>query len=104
MIYPGPLGIPDVIPSDAPPAFFLMADDDRGPARTISNLLPKYHVTGIPIEVHLYSHGGHAFNMGYRSQLATIHGWPQRLADWLGDNHILHAVSPNQKDQRETKR
>ena len=30
LIYPGPLGIPDVIPKDAPPAFLLVANDDRG--------------------------------------------------------------------------
>ena len=29
LIYPGPLGIPDVIPADAPPAFLLVANDDR---------------------------------------------------------------------------
>jgi acetyl esterase/lipase len=92
MIYPGPLGIPDVLPADAPPAFFLAANDDRGPARTISSLLPKYHAVGIPIEVHLFARGGHAFNMGYRSDLATIKGWPQRLADWMGDNHILRGL------------
>jgi len=92
MIYPGPLGIPDVLPADAPPAFFLAANDDRGPARTISSLLPKYRAAGIPIEVHLFARGGHAFNMGYRSDLATIKGWPQRLADWMGDNHILRGL------------
>jgi acetyl esterase/lipase len=93
MIYPGPLGIPDVLPADAPPALFVAADDDHGPARAIATLLPKYHAAGIPIEVHLYSHGGHAFNMGYRSTLATIKGWPQRLADWMTDNHLLPQAS-----------
>jgi hypothetical protein len=29
LIYPGLLGIPDVIPADAPPAFLLVANDDR---------------------------------------------------------------------------
>lgn len=29
LIYPGPLGIPDVIPANAPPAFMLVANDDR---------------------------------------------------------------------------
>jgi hypothetical protein len=34
----------------------------------------------------VYSQGGHAFNMGNRSKLASVKGWPQRLADWLADN------------------
>ena len=89
MIYPGPLGIPEVVPAFAPPAFFLAANDDQQPARTIAGMLPKYRAAKVPIEVHLFSHGGHAFNMATRSKLATLRGWPQRVADWLADNNIL---------------
>lgn len=85
MVYPGPLGLPEVVPNNAPPAFFLAANDDRGPARSIASMLPKYQAAKVPIEIHLYSKGGHAFNMGTRTKLATISGWPQRLADWLAD-------------------
>ena len=86
MIYPGPLGIPEVVPATAPPSFWLAANDDQQPARTIAGMLPKYRAAKVPIEVHLFSHGGHAFNMGTRSRLTTIKGWPGRLADWLTDN------------------
>ena len=103
MIYPGPLGIPDVIPTNAPPAFFLAANDDRRPARTISEILPKYRAAGIPIEVHLFGHGGHAFNMGYRTPLVTLKSWPQRLADWMADNYILDPTKPARKEQAELK-
>ncbi len=89
LVYPGPLGIPDVIPSDAPPAFLLVANDDVGAARVIFNLLQKYREAKRPVEAHIFAKGGHAFNMGYRSQLATLKGWPQRLADWLADNDFL---------------
>jgi len=44
--------------------------------------------------LHLYAKGGHGFNQGQRSKLATIHGWPQRLTDWLGDNNILDPAVP----------
>lgn len=103
MIYPGPMGIPDVLPQDSPPMFFLAANDDRGPAHTISVLLPKYQVAKIPIEVHLYAQGGHAFNMGYRTKLTTIKVWPQRLADWMEDNHLLHAVPSAAKEEAASK-
>jgi acetyl esterase/lipase len=94
MIYPGPLGIPEVVPPNAPPSFWLAANDDRQPARTISEILPKYRAARVPIEVHLFAQGGHAFNMGTRSKLTTIKGWPSRLADWLTDN-ILTVDKPD---------
>lgn len=103
MIYPGPLGIPAVLPTNAPPAFFLAANDDLGPARSISDILPKYRAAGIPIEVHLYSRGGHAFNMGNRSQLATLKAWPQRLADWMADNYILDPAQHIAKNSEQSK-
>src|SRR5438270_6703059 len=63
LIYPGPLGIPDVIPRDTPPAFLLVANDDRGAARTIASLFQKYRDAGAAIEAHIFARGGHAFNM-----------------------------------------
>jgi len=89
VIYPGPLGIPDKISSDAPPAFFLIANDDTGHMGAILSLIKIYHEAKRPMEVHIYERGGHGFNMGGRSKLASIHTWPQRLTDWLNDNHIL---------------
>jgi acetyl esterase/lipase len=93
-IYPGSLGMPDMVPTNAPPAFFLAAGDDKGPARTIASFLEKYRKAGVPAEVHLFAKGSHAFNMGDRSTLATIKNWPQRLADWLADNNILDPSTP----------
>jgi acetyl esterase/lipase len=89
VIYPGSHGVPDVVPVDAPPAFFLAANDDVDPARTIGVLLDKYRQAGIGVEVHLYAEGQHAFNMGRGSRLTSIRNWPQRVADWLGDRKLL---------------
>lgn len=93
-IYPGPLGVPVVVSTNAPQAFFLGADDDTGPAQAITEMLEKYQKAGVPAEVHLFAKGSHAFNMGYRSKLATIKNWPQRLTDWLADNNILNPSVP----------
>src|ERR1041384_2419504 len=93
-IYPGPLGIPDQIPADVPPAFFVVANDDTSHVGPVISQLQKYQQAKRPVEVHLYARGGHGFNMGARSKLASIKGWPQRLADWLTDNQFL---SPSQK-------
>ncbi len=89
MIYPGPLFIPDVVPAHAPPAFLLAANDDECCSPPVMKLLQRYREAKIPVEAHIYAQGSHAFNLGNRSKLASIKGWPQRLADWLADNHFL---------------
>jgi acetyl esterase/lipase len=83
-----------VLPTNPPPAFLLCADDDRFHAVVVTDLLEKYRQARVPAELHLYAKGGHGFNQGQRSKLATIHGWPQRLTDWLGDNNILDPAVP----------
>jgi acetyl esterase/lipase len=88
LVYPGPLGIPETVPADAPPAFLVVANDD-GLTFVVMQLLQKYRQAKAPIEAHIYAQGKHAFNMGLRSNLASIQGWPQRMADWLADNGWL---------------
>jgi acetyl esterase/lipase len=89
MIYPGPLGIPDAIAPGTPPAFLLAANDDACCSGPVVKLLQGYRAAKIPVEAHIFTQGGHGFNMGYRSSLATLKGWPQRLADWMADNNLL---------------
>lgn len=89
LIYPGPLGIPDSIGSDAPPAFLLAANNDPCCSESVVRLLKDYRAAKVPVEVHLYTQGNHGFNMGNRSKLASLKTWPQRMADWLSDNNFL---------------
>jgi acetyl esterase/lipase len=90
VVYPGPLGIPNEgVPADAPPLLIVCAIDDRGHIEPTMDLIAKYREAGAPVEAHLYSRGGHAFNMGRRSELLTLRGWPERMADWLRDNGWL---------------
>lgn len=86
LVYPGPLGIPEKVPDDAPPAFVIAANDD--PCCAISSLV-RYREAKRPVEAHLYTKGDHAFNMGKRSPLKSIQGWPQRLAEWMEDSGYL---------------
>ncbi len=88
LIYPGPLFIPDSVSSNAPPLFMVAAIDDQCCSAPVVKLLQEYRAAKVPVEVHLYTEGGHGFNMGNRSLLASIKSWPQRMADWLND-HIL---------------
>jgi acetyl esterase/lipase len=99
MIYPGPLGIPDSIPRDAPPAFLLVANDDQCCSAPVVKLLREYRDATIPVEAHVYARGNHAFNMGNRSKLVSLRGWPQRMADWMADNYILDPSKRNEENQ-----
>jgi acetyl esterase/lipase len=93
-IYPGPLGVPTgEIPADAPPAFFIVANDDNSHVGPVISQLQKYRQAKRPLEVHLYARGGHGFNLGNRSKLASIKGWPQRLTDWLQDSDLLQPAA-----------
>ncbi len=91
-IYPGPVGVPEKIPADSPPSFFLCANDDDSHAKPMLKLMAQHRAIGVPVEVHLYAEGGHGFNMGQRSKFASIRGWPQRMADWLQDQGLLVAA------------
>jgi acetyl esterase/lipase len=91
-IYTGGLGIPDKIPADSAPALFVVADDDTGHVGGVVKLVEKYYEARRPVEVHIFSKGGHGFNMGTRSKFAAIKDWPQRMTDWMKDNNILSAA------------
>lgn len=89
VVYPGPLGLPEVVPSDTPPTFMLVSNDDAGHVEVVVNMIDRFRKAKVPMEAHIYAKGGHGFNMGNRSDLASIKGWPQRMADWLSDNGFL---------------
>ena len=89
LIYPGPLGIPTTVPSDAPSSFLLVANDDMCCSQPVIDLLTAYRKAKRPIEVHIYAQGNHAFNMGNRSKLRSISTWTDRLTDWMIDNAII---------------
>lgn len=88
-IYPGPIGYPVLVPSDAPPAFMVCSWDDEFHAKVIEAMIPAYRAAKVNLEVHLLQSGGHGYNMGNRSDLAAVKSWPQRMADWLGDRGLL---------------
>jgi hypothetical protein len=89
LIYPGPAGIPDVLPSDAPPAFMLAAIGDPCCSAPLIKLIKEYHDQHLSAELHIYAKGTHAFNMGQRSEEKTLKTWPDRLADWMLDSGLL---------------
>lgn len=88
-VYPGPGFVPEKISKDAPTAFLVAANDDACCSLPIIQLLQRYREAKVPVEMHMYARGDHAFNMGTNRKLKSINNWPQRLADWLEDSSIL---------------
>ncbi|OOG71863.1 alpha/beta hydrolase [Flavobacterium sp. A45] len=89
LIYPGPLFIPKEIKTEVPSAFLCAANDDLCCSGPIVELLNGYRKANVSVEMHLYSKGGHAFNMGKRAKTNALKTWPQRLTDWFEDNNYF---------------
>jgi acetyl esterase/lipase len=65
-----------------PPTFLLQAEDD--PVDSVENSLVYYAAlkkAKVPVEMHLYAHGGHAF--GLRRTAFPITAWPDLVETWL---------------------
>lgn len=89
LIYPGPLAVQESKTPHLPPAFLLAANDDKCCSEPVLDLAKMYRKAEVPVELHLYAQGNHAFNMGKRTELTSVGQWPQRLKDWLLDNHWI---------------
>ena len=75
---------PDIpVTRQTPPTFLLQAEDDN--VDNVNDSLAYYIAlkkAGVPVEMHLYAQGGHAF--GLRRTKFPITGWPQLVETWLG--------------------
>ena len=84
------LGVnPDLpITRQTPPTFLLQAEDDH--VDNVNDSLAYYIAlknASVPVEMHLYPEGGHAF--GLRRTKLPITGWPQLVETWLASIGML---------------
>ena len=70
------------VPADAPPFFLLHAeDDDAVPVENTIRLRAALKARGIPVETHLFQHGGHGF--GLRKAVGKpVEAWPELWRAW----------------------
>ena len=71
-----------------PPTFLLQAEND--PVDSVNNSLVYYIAlknAGVPVEMHLYAEGKHAF--GLRPTKYPITHWPELVETWLGTIGII---------------
>jgi acetyl esterase/lipase len=99
-IYPGHLATeegklnPHVpVSRDTPPTFLLQAEDDHvdgvNQAQVYYEALKN---ADVPVEMHLYAEGGHAF--GLRATSRPITRWPALAETWMAGLGILPAAGP----------
>ncbi len=77
------------VTSETPPTFIVQADDD--PTDSVNNSLvyaAALKRAGVPVEMHEYQHGGHAF--GLRRTKEPITEWPTLLETWLRTIGMVH--------------
>jgi acetyl esterase/lipase len=99
LLYPGHLWTPGtastlrpdiVVRRDTPPTFLLHAEDD--PIDPVKHSLTYYaelQKAGVPVEMHLYARGGHAF--GLRASPLPVGQWPELVERWL---HTIAVLGP----------
>jgi len=96
-LYPGHLAVPERkfaqnpdirFTHETPPTFIVQAEDD--PVDPVENSI-VYHAAlrkaGVPVELHLFAKGGHAF--GLRRTSAPITAWPELAEQWLATMGII---------------
>jgi acetyl esterase/lipase len=69
------------VPTDAPPAIFICAHDDKQAPVEAALLYLEYKRHEIPAELHVFAKGGHGFGM--RQAGHPVNDWPARVAAWL---------------------
>ncbi len=77
------------IPADAPPAFFVVAHDDKNNPAEAARLYLEYHRRKLPAELHIYGAGGHGFGM--RQAGHPINDWPARCGEWMRSLGLLES-------------
>jgi acetyl esterase/lipase len=75
------------VPSDAPPMFIAVANDDGIASLTSVHLFSEWKAAGKSVELHIYSKGGHGFGMAGHG-LPANH-WIDRFGDWLDVQGLL---------------
>jgi acetyl esterase/lipase len=76
------------VTANVPPTFLLQAEDD--PVDDVENSIVYFEAlkkAGVPIEMHIFAKGGHAF--GLRPTNAPITRWPSLVEEWLGTIGIV---------------
>jgi endo-1,4-beta-xylanase len=77
------------VPEDAPPTFLTSAGvDDAFHARQTVQFYDALFEAKIPVELHIYGHGGHAGGIGARGGI-PFGTWQNRFVEWAADLGVM---------------
>jgi hypothetical protein len=80
------------VPKNAPPAFLTCAGiDDAFHARETVEFYDAYFNAKIPVELHIYGHGGHANGIKARNGI-PFGTWQNRFIDWVTDLGMMKSA------------
>ena len=82
---------PAPVPAQAPPLFLLCAADDDMASAVSTEYYAAWRAAGRPVELIIYSKGGHGFGM--RQPGLPADRWIERFTDWLGAEGMLPKAS-----------
>jgi len=90
LVYPGwARGTDITAPADAAPAFLTSAGkDDASHAVATVDFYNSLFKVGVPVELHIYSHGGHGKAIHPREGI-PFGTWQVRMQDWMADLGML---------------
>jgi len=90
LVYPGWARTMDVTaPKDAAPAFLTSAGkDDASHAVQTVEFYNSLFKAGVPVDLHIYSHGGHGKAINARDGI-PFGTWHVRMQEWMGDLGVL---------------
>lgn len=75
------------VDSNTPPAFFVLAADDRGvPPDNSIRFFQALKRNNVPAELHIYQNGGHGFGLHNKT---TKDDWMGRCRNWMIENNWL---------------
>lgn len=95
LIFPGPLHAEEHVTKVSPPVFLAAANDDQCCSQPPIDLFKLYRDAGASAELHIYRAGGHAYNLGERTELVALKHSPQQIEDWLSDLGLLGHPAPS---------
>lgn len=83
-----PEAIQDKMQADTPPLFIACTQDDEfGFAAHALRMYNQWYVAKRPVEMHLFSKGGHGFGIG--DEKNTTYQWLDKLVAWLRTEELL---------------
>ena len=86
------------VTSNTPPTFIAQATDDHLSENAVFLYLALKRAN-VPVELHLYSTGGHGFGMKPSDKPCST--WPQRMIEWMHVQGVLKKDSTQQANARQ---